>query len=77
MSEHVEVVHVIGRHLFNAECYECATLPESVRERGSGYYAVVWPDGAPAHRYDAGATFIGPFATAWQAEGVTDRDHGD
>jgi len=67
MIGQLEVVRVVDGHVFDAECYERATIPESATPPASGFYVVTWPSGSTAIPFDASAVFAGPFATPEQA----------
>ena len=67
MVEQLEVVRVIDGRVFDAECYERATISDSPTPPACGFYVVTWPSGCTTIPFDAGAVFAGPFATPEQA----------
>ena len=67
MERHVEIVQIVDGRVFDAECYECATVSEDAPGR-PGFYAVLRHAAPENRRLNCRATFIGPFASARQAE---------
>ena len=76
MIGQLEVVRVVDGHVFDAECYERATISDSAMPPASGFYVVTWPSGATTIPFDASAVFAGPFATPEQANKALSEARG-
>jgi hypothetical protein len=73
MQGPVEIIRIVDGHLFDVECYERTASMAVSCDRAAGYYVVSWPKEARNARFDSGAIFLGPYATAEEATSIARR----